>query len=133
MPSNTSSARGFDAERAAARKYGLEGVDETTGYYDLFANNGVKYQVKSAMHTRASGNPGRFRFWREHLERLHAEQSAVLLVLTSSAKAPDRILKIEKVSTGDVLGVIGSGWVRSGHQDEMGAQRRVPWPELVDL
>lgn len=129
MPSSEASDRGNAGERAAARKYGLQGVDESTGYYDLRASNGVRYQVKSCQHTRASGNPGKFRFWRDHLLQLHADQSAVLLVLTASNDA-GRVLKVEKVPTSVVVEAVDGRWFPSGHADE-GEQYKIPWPDLV--
>lgn len=131
MPKSESSDRGNVAEQAAARKYGLDGVDEKTGYYDLRAENGTRYQVKSAQHTRDNGNPGKFRFWRDHFEQLHDERSAVVLVLTASTD-PAHVLKVEKVPTSTVADEIGGRWYSSGHADE-GEQYKVPWPDLLDF
>lgn len=131
MASTDSPTIGPVAERAAARKYRLEAADEQTGYYDLRAANGCRYQVKSARHTRASGNPGKFRFWRDHLEKLDEDQSAVILVLTTESDHRPH-LKITKVSTTEVLETINGRWYPSGHADE-GEQYKVPWPDLVEL
>lgn len=128
MASGDASERGHVAERAAARKYGLEGVGEETGYYDLTAANGCRYQVKSATHTRSNDGPGKFRFWREHFVTLADEQSAVILVLTASDSP--RVLKVEKVPTGEVREAVGGEWYPSGHADE-GEQYKVPWPDLL--
>lgn len=130
MPSSESSDRGNVAERAAARKYGLTGLEEQTGYYDLRASNGVRYQVKSAQHTRASGNPGKLRFWREHFDDLTADRSGVIVVLTASSN-PDHILKIQKVPTSRVEDAIGGRWYPSGHDDE-GEQYKLPWRDILD-
>lgn len=129
MPSSESSDRGHVAERAAARKFGLEGLEERTGWFDLRASNGVKYQVKSAQHTRSNGNPGKFRFWREHFERLHDTRSAVILVVTASTD-PDHVLKVEKVPTDKVAETVDGRWFASGHADE-GEQYRIPWRDLL--
>lgn len=131
MPSSKASLNGSNAERSAARKYDLEGADEQTGYYDLFASNGTHYQVKSTSHTRASGNPGKFRFWKDHLFKLHKEQSAVILVLFSSTNR--RVLKIEKVSTSEIVDLVNGRWYPSEHADGMGEQYKIPWPDLLTL
>lgn len=129
MPSSKSSERGNVAERAAARKYGLAGLGEETGYYDLRASNGVRYQVKSCQHTRANGNPGKLRFWREHFADLTADRSAVIVVLTASEN-PEHVLTVEKVPTGEVAEEIGGRWYPSGHADE-GEQYKLPWRDLL--
>lgn len=124
------SAIGVEAERAAARKYGLVGIDEDTGHYDLWSTNGVHYQVKSVRHTRSNGNPGKLRFWKDHFEKLHRERSAVILVLTTdSADRP--ILKIEKVSTDTIREAIDDRWYASGHADGMGEQYKLPWRDVL--
>lgn len=130
MPSDESPSIGPLVERAAARKFGLEGADEKTGYYDLRAMNGVRYQVKSARHTRANGSTGRFRFWMDSFEKLHHQQSAVILALTTESEQRP-ILKIEKVSTSTIRDAIDGRWYTSEH-DEMGMQYKVPWPDLVE-
>lgn len=132
MPSSETSQQGIDAERAAARKYGLEGAGGP-GYADLTARNGVVYSVKSTVHTRANGKPGRFRFQRQNFEQLHAAQSAVILVLYPSVgTTSSRPLRIEKVSTSRVLEAIqrAGGWVDAGHLS-FREQRRISWPELI--
>lgn len=129
LPSSESSERGFSAERAAARKFDLAGVEEKTGYFDLYASNGVRYQVKSCQHTRSNGNPGKLRFWREHFEKLTADRSGVIVVLTASTN-PEHVLKIEKVPTSRVAEEIGEKWYPSGHADE-GEQYKLPWRDLL--
>lgn len=131
MTKADASGTGWNAERAASRKYGLEGVDEETGYYDLRASNGVRYQVKSCRHTRANGSPGRFRFWMDSFEKLHHEQSAAILVLTADSDAAP-ILKIEKMPTSTIREEIDGRWYASGHDDEMGQQYQLPWPDLLE-
>lgn len=130
MPSSESSERGSVGEQSAARKYGLEGLDEQTGYYDLRRPvDGRRYQVKSCTHTRASGNVGKFRFWKDHLTRLDSEGGGVVLVLTASGNS-SHVLKTEKVETAEVLEVVADRWYPSGHADE-GEQYKVPWPDLL--
>jgi len=130
LPSTNAPSVGPLVERAAARKYGLEGADEKTGYFDLRASNGVRYQVKSARHTRANGSVGRFRFWMDHFEKLHHQQSAEILALTTESEQRP-ILKLEKVSTSTICDAIGGRWYASEH-DEMGMQYKVPWPDLLE-
>lgn len=129
MPSSESSARGNVGEQAAARKFGLSGVEEETGYYDLRAANGTRYQVKSCQHTRSNGNPGKLRFWKDHFKRLHRERSAVVIVLTASGN-PGHVLKVEKVPTSQVADEVAGRWYPSGHADE-GEQYKLPWPDLI--
>lgn len=133
MPSSDATYNGLRAERAAARKFGLDGAGGP-GFADLVAKNGVRYQVKSTVYRRANGRPGRFRFEKSNFLKLHRCRSAVILVLFPSVgSGSGRPLRIEKVPTGDVLDEIGAagGWNRAGHRS-FEYQRRLPWPSLLD-
>lgn len=132
MPSTAASRRGNDAEAAAARKYGLSGLDESTGFYDLYSTNGYRYQVKSCTHERANGNPGKFRFWKNHLTELHRQRGAVIVVLTTDSDTRP-VLKVEKVPTSDVLEAIDGRWYPASHEDMDGEQYKLPWRDLVDF
>lgn len=132
MPSSSATTHGMRAEIAAQRKYGLDGAGGS-GFADLTAGNGVPYQVKSTVHTRASGNPGRFRFEKGNFEELADGRSGVILVLFPSVGTEsDRPLKIEKLPTSEVSTVIEerSGWVEAGHAS-FDRQARIEWPHLL--
>lgn len=133
MPSSSATTRGMRAELAAQRKFGLEGAGGP-GAWDLRAKNGVVYQVKSTVHTRADGGPGRFRFERANFQELEQRRSGVILVLFPSVGSSSRRpLRVEKVPTSEVAEVVDDlgGWVRAGHAS-FSHQRRIEWRELVD-
>lgn len=122
----------MQAELAAQRKYGLHGAGGA-GYADLRAANGVPYQVKSTVHTRASGDPGRFRFERGNFEQLREQPAGVVLVLFPSVGSESRRpLRVEKVPASEVAATISElgGWVEAGHAS-FSEQRRVSWRRLL--
>lgn len=134
MPSSEPGSNGDRAERAAARKYGLRNVEDPTGFYDAAHANGRKVQVKRALYERESGEPGVFRFWREHLLDLAAAAGSVVVVVENPSNDERPILRVEKIPPAEVLSVVGDGW-RESEQESMAGMReaRIPWPELVEL
>lgn len=135
MPSSSASARGVLAEEAAARKFRLDVADVGgDGPVDLDGPDGP-VSVKSAVHTRADGNPGRFRFQARNFERLAARDGAgvVLVLFPSIGSGSRRPIKVVRLEAGDVQEAIADagGWVRAGHQS-FTHQRRLPWPSLLE-
>lgn len=132
MPSSESSGRGHRAERAAARKFGLD-LDRDDPAVDSRASNGVVYSIKSATYRRASGQYGRLRFWKDNFGDLPEGRAGVIVVIMPSASSTSRRpLVIERLSRAEVAEVIEQrgGWNRSGH-DRGSRQHRLPWTELV--
>lgn len=133
MPSSKTSSQGVAGEIAAARKFDLDGAGGA-GYADLRASNGVPVQVKSTVHTRADGSPGRFRFERQNFEQLREQPAAVALVLFPSVGSRSRRpLRVQKLPASEVASVIEDrgGWVRAGHAS-FSEQARLEWSALVD-
>jgi hypothetical protein len=134
LPSSQASTQGMTAEIAAQRKYGLTGAGGA-GFADLRAGNGVPYQVKSTVHTRANGNPGRVRFEKGNFEELREGPAGVIVVVFPSVgSSSSRPLRIEKLPAAEVEATISElgGWVRAGHES-FAEQKRISWRELVSV
>ncbi len=135
MPSSRPFALGTEGEAAAARKFGLDPVPGTSGFYDLVhRSNGRKVQVKSASYERADG-PGVFRVYREHLHDLRDALGSVVLVVVNRDNPSRKVLKVVKVSPEVVLDAGDrAGWRATGQADMRHVtEARIPWPELVAL
>lgn len=133
MPVDEPRALATEAEQAAARKFNLELLDGTIGFYDAtHRSNGRKVQVKSALYRRGSGDPGRFRVWRSHLEKLRDHSGSVVVVVRNPANPVRTVLKVEKVSPQRLLD--RADWRESRQSDMAGkAEARIPWPDVVTL
>jgi hypothetical protein len=68
--SSNASRYGSLAEKRAAEKYGLRLGGVHTSWCDAEFGNGKPVEIKSAMHRRANGSPGRFRLFRTYHDRL---------------------------------------------------------------
>lgn len=132
MPNKIPRRNGDPAERAAARKYGLELIDGTTGFYDaVHVSNGRKVQIKSALYERRDG-PGVFRIWREHLRELAQVEGTVVLAVVNPVNRHQKVLKVTKRSPRDLLE--HGDFRKTGQQDMLGkTEARIPWPDLVTL
>lgn len=133
MPNAVPSQNGTRAQRAAARKYGLDLRAPTTGFLDArHRSNGSPVQVKSALYERAGGEPGVFRVWREHLRTLRDHGGSVVLVVVNPENPTRKVLRVVKRSPSTLL---DRADFRVTGQDDMQGMRegRLPWPEVVDL
>jgi hypothetical protein len=132
MPNSVPIANGNPAERAAARKYGLELTDSRTGFYDAeYKSNGRKVQIKAARHSRRDG-PGVFRVWRHHLQRLDDSQGSVVLAVVNPDNDNRKVLKLTKTSPRELLDV--GDYRKTGQKAMNGAyEARIRWPEVVSL
>lgn len=130
MPSDEPRYNGGNlAEAAAARKYDLTVRADSTGFYDATHENGRKVQVKAARHTRQSGEPGVFRVWQEHLEKLREHRGSVVVVVVSPSNPERKVLKVGKVSPRDLL---NREFRKTGQSAMAGMhEARVPWPEVL--
>jgi len=133
MPSEVPSQNGARAARAARRKYGLVDLPGTTGYADAYhRSNGSRVQIKGALYERASGEPGVFRLWREHLRELAQVGGSVVLVVTNPDNEHRKVLRVTKRSPRDLLEL--AEWRETGQADMLGlTEARVPWPDVVSL
>lgn len=123
MPSKEAATWGAKAERAAARKYGLE--RESESWYDAYyKSNGRKVQVKSCDTARE--NP-RFRFWKEEFDKIREARGSYVLVTYSSETG--NIAKIWKVMPSK-LGRVAS-WGPAEHAEKSGKQAKINWRQLV--
>ncbi len=133
MPSEVPSQNGTRAARAARRKYGLVDLPGTTGHADAkHRSNGRRVQIKSALYERASGDPGVFRVWREHLEAIADAGGSVVLVVVNPSNPSRKVLRITKVSPAALL---EAGEFRPTGQADMEGmhEARIPWPSVVSL
>jgi hypothetical protein len=132
MPNEVPSSNGERAARAAARKFGLERKDASTGFWDAkHRSNGRKVQIKSALYERADG-PGVFRVWREHLEALEDAGGSVAVVVVNPDNEHRKVLRVAKIAPTTFL---ERGEFRVSRQDSMKGmhEARIPWPEVVSL
>lgn len=132
MPNSVPIENGNPAERAAARKYGLELKDSRVGFYDAtYRSNGRKVQIKAARHERADG-PGVYRVWRHHLRRLDDVGGSVILAVVNPDNPHRQVLKLTKQAPGDLLE--RGEFYQTGQKAMNGAyEARIPWPEVVSL
>jgi len=124
---------GSIAEAAAARKYGLELRDGSTGWWDAkHRSNGRKVQVKAARHTRSGGDPGVIRCWREHLRDLRDHGGSVVVVVVAPSNPERTVLRVEKVSPSELL---RRGDFRATGQEAMRGmhEARLAWNRVVSF
>lgn len=129
MPSTEAAHWGREAEKAAARKYGL--VTHSTDHFDLqHPKNAFRYQVKST-EEYVDGSPGRIRVWKSDWKAVAAGNGTFIFVTYNSENEQYPINKIWKVPAGDVADVVeeNGGWYASGHE-EKGQQYKLKWTEV---
>jgi hypothetical protein len=79
--SSTANRYGTAAERAAADRYRLRREGNHTSWCDALDADGVPHEIKSTVHRRASGRPGRFRLWKDQHDRLAAAGGRYVFVV----------------------------------------------------
>jgi len=133
MPSEVPSTNGEVGAAAARRKYGLEDLPGTTGFADAkYRSNGRRVSIKRALYQRASGDPGVFRVWREHLDQLKNRGGSVVLVVENPSNPHRQVLKVTKRSPAELLET--SEFRPTGQADMKGMhEARIPWREVVSL
>jgi hypothetical protein len=129
MPSKEANHWGREAEKAAARKFGLQ--TRSTEHFDLVhPKNAFRYQVKSTEEYDGNGNPGRLRIWYEDYKAVAATTGTFIFVTYNPENQQYPINRIWKVPAKKVAEAVDGDWYASGHEHK-GEQYKLPWSEVA--
>ena len=121
MSRSTQASRfGAAAERHAISKYGLEASHES--WHDAKYQNGTPVEIKSAMASRSSGQPGKFRVFEEYHRILERHEGWYCFVVYRPRGQGVQIVESKMVRARDLP---NPGWYGAGgHRDSR--QTKVP-------
>lgn len=129
MPSTDAAHWGRRAEKAAARKYGLQ--TKSTENFDLVhPGNAFRYQVKSCREYDKNGKPGRLRIWYDDYKAVASGNGTFIFVTYNPENSSYPINRIWKVPARDVAKAVDDDWYNSGHKHK-GKQYKLPWSEVA--
>jgi hypothetical protein len=127
--------QGRFATNLVADQYDLEVDTETADWYDAInPRTGAKWEVKSTHKELASGEPGRFRLWRDQLLSLRAADARgtgwMAFVLFDES---DDVVAVQRRKPATVARQVRErgGWNEAGHAKRGGPQHKLPWMEVV--
>jgi len=126
---------GWEAfELWVARRYGVSHRPNEAEWYDCRdPSSNTKYEAKTCQRVLSTGVPGRFRVWKDQLERLEDEQQidgrAGWVVFGLLESDGERIARYRRMQASTVLDLVEDrgGFNAASHEERDSRQHKLPW------
>jgi hypothetical protein len=127
--------QGDFAVEVVADEYGLVVDQHSAEWYDaVHPSSGAKYEVKSTHRELASGEPGKFRLWRDqHRSLAAATARGVAWYAFVLLDSDDDVVRTQrrKPSTVGYKVRDRGGWNTAGHAERESPQHKIPWGSVI--